>query len=94
MPYSATSLEDASAVVHVVKTTQNDLRKQQVSGFYRDVDLGDPADIESDVDKKERELEGISKTNNEDVYTILEFHVDLDLEGFEDRDDEGQYDRY
>ena len=89
MPYSATSLEDASAVVHVVKTTQNDLRKQQVSGFYRDVDLGDPADIESDVDKKERELEGISKTNNEDVYTILEFHVDLDLEGFEDRDDEG-----
>ena len=89
VPYSATSLEDASAVVHVVKTTQNDLRKQQVSGFYRDVDLGDPANIESDVDKKERELEGISKTNNEDVYTILEFHVDLDLEGFEDRDDEG-----
>src|SRR6056300_418038 len=89
VPYSATSLEDASAVVHVIKTTQNDLRKQQVSGFYRDVDLGDPADIESDVDKKERELEGISKTNNEDVYTILEFHVDLDLEGFEDRDDEG-----
>jgi hypothetical protein len=91
VPYSATSLEDATAVIHVVKTSQNDLRKQQVNGFYRDIELGEPADVESDLDKKERELEGIQKTQNEDIYNILEFHIDLDLEGFEDRDDEGEF---
>jgi hypothetical protein len=91
VPYSATSLEDATAVIHVVKTSQNDLRKQQVNGFYRDIELGEPADVESDLDKKERELEGIQKTQNEDIYNVLEFHIDLDLEGFEDRDDEGEF---
>ena len=91
VPYSATSLEDATAVIHVVKTSQNDLRKQQVNGFYRDIELGEPADVESELDKKERELEGIQKTKNEDLYNILEFHMDLDLEGFEDRDDEGEF---
>ena len=90
VPYSATSLEDATAVIHVVKTKENDLRKQQVAGFYRDVDLGAPADVESDLDRKERELEGIQKTKDEDIYNILEFHVDLDLEGFEDRGEDGQ----
>jgi hypothetical protein len=91
VPYSATSLEDATAVIHVVKTSQNDLRKQQVNGFYRDIELGEPADVESELDKKERELEGIQKTQNEDIYNVLEFHIDLDLEGFEDRDDEGEF---
>jgi hypothetical protein len=90
VPYSATSLEDATAVIHVVKTSQNDLRKQQVNGFYRDIELGEPADTESDLDRKERELEGIQKTQNEDIYNVLEFHVDLDLEGFEDRDEAGE----
>ena len=90
VPYSATSLEDATAVIHVVKTSQNDLRKQQVNGFYRDVELGEPADTESDLDRKERELEGIQKTQNEDIYNVLEFHIDLDLEGFEDRDEAGE----
>jgi len=90
VPYSATSLEDATAVIHVIKTKENDLRKQQVNGFYRDVDLGAPADVESDLERKERELEGIQKTKDEDIYNILEFHVDLDLEGFEDRGPDGQ----
>jgi len=90
VPYSATSLEDATAVIHVIKTSQNDLRKQQVNGFYRDVELGEPADTESDLDRKERELEGIQKTQNEDIYNVLEFHIDLDLEGFEDRDEAGE----
>ena len=84
VPYSATSLEDATAVVHLVKTKENDLTKQMVSGFYRD------GETESDLDRKERELEGIKKTKDEDIYNILEFHVDLDLEGFEDRDQQGQ----
>ena len=84
VPYTATSLDDAEAIIHRVKVSENELRKQQVSGFYRDIDLSKPEDKETDVEKKERELEGVRKTKNEDVYTLLECHVDLDLEGFED----------
>ena len=84
VPYTATSLDDAEAIIHKVKITENDLRKQQVAGFYRDIDLAPPQDTETDVEKKERELEGVKKSKNEDVYTLLECHVDLDLEGFED----------
>ena len=83
VPYTATSLDDAEAIIHRVKISENDLRKQQVAGFYRDVDLGKPQDKETDVEKKERELEGTTKSKNEDVFTLLECHVDLDLEGFE-----------
>ena len=85
VPYTATSLDDAEAIIHRVKISENDLRKQQVSGFYRDVELGKPQDKETDVEKKERELEGVTKSGkDEDVFTLLECHVDLDLEGFED----------
>ena len=84
VPYTATSLDDAEAIIHRVKISENDLRKQQVAGFYRDVEIGKPQDKETDVEKKERELEGVSKTKEEDVFTLLECHVDLDLEGFED----------
>ena len=90
VPYSATSLEDAEAIIHVIKKSENDLRKQQVSGFYRDVDLGRPQDNETALEKKERELEGVKKTINEDVFTLLECHVNLDLEGFEDRTADGE----
>src|SRR5210317_625585 len=88
VPYTATSLDDAEAIIHRVKISENDLRKQQVAGFYRDIDLGKPGDKESDVEKKERELEGMSKTANDDVFTLLECHIDLDIEGFEDTDQE------
>ena len=88
VPYTATSLDDAEAVIHRIKVSENDLRKQQVAGFYRDIDLAKPDSSESDIEKKERELEGTSKTKDEDVYTLLECHVDLDLEGFEDADPE------
>src|SRR6056300_1452834 len=84
VPYTATSLDDAEAIIHRVKVSENDLRKQQVAGFYRDVDVGKPGEKETDVEKKERELEGMSKTANDDVFTLLECHVDLDIEGFED----------
>jgi hypothetical protein len=79
VPYTATSLDDAEAIIHRVKVSENDLRKQQVAGFYKDVDIGKPSDQESEIDKKERELEGTSKSQNEDVYTLLECHIDLDL---------------
>ena len=62
VPYSATSLEDAEAIIHVIKISENDLRKQQVNGFYRDVELSKPSETEDKVSKKERELDGTKKT--------------------------------
>ena len=88
VPYTATSLDEAEAIIHRIKISKNELRKQQVAGFYRDIELGTPAQIEDDVKKKERELEGQRKTKDDDVYTILECHINLDLEGFEDTDPE------
>ena len=90
VPYSANSLEDAEAIVHVIKMSENELRKQQVSNFYRDIDLGQPPITENQLEAKERELEGISKDGQEDQYTILEMHVDLDLPGFEDNGPDGE----
>jgi hypothetical protein len=84
VPYSASSLDEAEAIVHVLKISENELRKQQVAGFYRDIELQPGDDKETEIEKKERELEGISKTNYEDIFTILEYHVNLDIEGFED----------
>ena len=92
VPYSATSLDEADSIIHVIKTSKNDLRKQQVAGFYRDIDLlpSDDSSNSNDLRDKERELEGISKGNSEDVFTLLECHVNLDLEGFEDKDADGE----
>ena len=86
VPYSATSLEDAEAVIHVIKISENDLRKQQVNGFYRDIELGQPPLKEDELKSKQRELEGIRIERQDDIYTLLECHVNLDLEGFEDKD--------
>ena len=93
VPYTATSLEDAEAIIHRVKISENELRKQQVNGFYSDVELGPPGtDVTNgEVEKKERELEGSKKTGkNEPMYTLLECHVNLDLEGFEDVGADGE----
>jgi len=84
VPYSATSLEDAEAVIHVIRMSQNDLRKQQINGFYRDIDLGEPPIQENQLKEKERELEGVTSNGTDDMYTILEMHVNVDLEGYED----------
>ena len=90
VPYTATSLDDADSIIHVIKMSENDLRKQQVGGFYNDVELGSPAIIRNEVEAKERELEGTKKTGRQEpVYTLLECHVNLDLEGFEDKDANG-----
>ena len=89
VPYSATSLEDADAIIHKINISENDLRKQQVSGFYRDIELGDASDMDDSIAEKERELEGIRKSEKSpDMYTLLECHVDLDLEGFEESNPE------
>ena len=92
VPYSATSLEDAEAICHVIKMSGNDLRKQQVGGFYRDIELGKPYNEETELKKKERELEGTRASGyqrNNPIYTLIECHVNLDLEGFEDRGQDG-----
>ena len=91
VPYSATSLDDADAIMHVIKTTENDLRKQQVNGFYRDIELSPAMDnVDNQLKAKERELEGIRKEKNNDIFTLIECHVNLDIEGFEDRDPNGE----
>jgi hypothetical protein len=91
VPYTATSLDDAESVIHTIKISENDLRKQQVTGFYSDIELSPPAVTEDKVTEKERELEGTRKTGKPgDVYTLLECHINLDLEGFEDIDPDGE----
>ena len=90
VPYSATSLEDAEAIIQTIKMSENDLRKQQVNGFYSDIELQKPQSVmKDDVDAKEHDLEGTKKTGKQEmIYTLLECHVNLDLEGFEDKDAE------
>ena len=90
VPYSANSLDDAEAVVHVIKISENELRKQQVAGFYRDVDLGSPPVTQNELQDKKLELEGIQKDGQEDQYTLLEIHTNLDLEGYEDMGEDGE----
>jgi hypothetical protein len=91
VPYTATSLDDAESMIHRIRTSGNDLRKQQVGGFYRDIDLTPGYENETALDKKEHELEGIRQTGKpEDVFTLLECHVNLDIEGFEDRGPDGE----
>ena len=89
VPYSATSLDDAEAIVHVIKMSGNELRKQQVAGFYRDVKLGEPPVTENQLEEKKLQLEGISKDGQEDQYTLYEMHTNLDLAGYEDMDENG-----
>ena len=90
VPYNASSLEDAEAIVHIVKMSENELRKQQVAGFYRDVELTPGEQPETDIEKKERELEGVSRMGSDDVFTLLEYHVNLEIEGFEDIGADGE----
>ena len=89
VPYSANSLEDAEAVIHVIKISENELRKQQVAGFYRDIELGTPPVTENQLEDKKLQLEGISKDGQEDQYILYEIHTNLDLDGYEDMDANG-----
>jgi len=84
VPYTATSLDDCESVIHRVRMTENELRKQQVGGFYRDIEINPAYMDETASEKAERELDGTSRGRDQKMYTLLECHVNLDLEGFED----------
>ena len=90
VPYSASDLNTASRVTHVLRMDFNQIRKMQVAGFYRDIEL-QVGDTEADeVRQKVDEIQGVSKAYTDEVYTLLEMHVDLDLEGFEDMSPDGE----
>ncbi len=89
VPYAASDLATASRVTHVLRMDGNDIRKMQLAGFYRDVELS-KYNQEDEVREKVDELQGTSRTYSDEVYTILEMHVDLDIEGFEDMAPDGE----
>jgi len=89
VPYGTSSLRNAERITHVMRKTKNEIKKLQHSGFYRDIDLGEPMNILSDIDKKKAEQQGY-KTNDDDRYRILEIHTYLDIEGLEDVDEDGE----
>jgi hypothetical protein len=89
VPYGASSLESADRITHVMRKTENELRALQVAGFYRDVDLGEPANVLDEVEKKIAEKLGF-RASSDDRYKILEMHVNLDLDGYEHTDENGE----
>jgi len=89
VPYAASDLATASRVTHVLRMDGNEIRKMQVAGFYRDVELSRSAQ-EDEVRQKVDDIQGTSSTYSDEVYTILEMHVDLDIEGFEDMAPDGE----
>ena len=89
VPYGVSDLASSPRVTHVMRKTENELRKLQENGFYRDVELGDPVNSLDEVEKKIAEKMGF-RASTDDRFKILEMHVDLDLPGFEDKNDNGE----
>jgi len=85
IPFGASSAMTSERVTHIMRKTKNDIKKLQVSGFYLDVELGDPLNFYTDVEKKKAEDQGYT-VNDDGRYQILEIHVDYDLPGYEDED--------
>ena len=89
VPYGASDIESAERVTHVMRKTENELRKLQVSGFYKDIDLGPPNNTLDEVEKKIAEKLGFRATSDS-RYKLLEMHVNLDIPGYEHKDDDGK----
>ena len=92
VPYSASDIRTAERVTHMVRMSYNDIRKLQVAGVYKDVELSanDSGEDEGAIQETTDDLQGLHPNYSDDSYTLLEVHVDLDLEGFEDLDSQGQ----
>ena len=89
VPYGASNIESAERVTHVMRKSENELRKLQVAGFYRDVDLGEPDNVLDEVEKKIAEKLGFRATSDS-RYKLLEMQVNLDLSGYEHKDDDDE----
>jgi hypothetical protein len=89
VPYGASSLESSNRVTHVMRKTENEVKRLQYAGFYRDVELEEPNGVLDEVEKKIAEKMGF-RASSDDRYKLLEMHVDLDLEGYEDKDKDGE----
>ncbi len=87
VPYGASTIESAERVTHVMRKTKNELKKLQVGGFYRDVDLGEPQTFHTDIEERKAEEGGYSLTDD-DRYSLYEVHADLVIEGVDEDDDE------
>ena len=88
VPYGASSLESAERITHVMRKTENDVKRLQHEGFYRDIDLGDPVNVMDEIEKKIAEKLGF-RASTDDRYKLLEMQVELDLPGYEHKDDKG-----
>ena len=89
VPYGAASLAQAPRITHVMRKTKNELRKLQVAGFYKDIELPEPADVFDEVEKKIAEKQGF-RASTDDRYKLLEMQVDLDLDEYPDLDKDGK----
>jgi hypothetical protein len=89
VPYGASNLQSSPRITHVMRKTENELRKLQVAGFYRDIDLGTPDNVLDEVEKKIAEKMGFRATSD-NRFKLLEMNVDLDLEGYEHKDKKGE----
>ena len=90
VPYYASDLKDCERITHVIKMTQNDVTKKMAAGFYRDIQLIESNTEPDDVEKKLNQLEGIKRSGNDYLHTVLEMHVDLNLDDYEDFDDKAK----
>jgi hypothetical protein len=88
VPYGASNLESAERVTHTMRKTENEMNRLMAAGFYRDVDLGTPADVLDEVEKKIAEKMGFRATSDS-RYKVLEMHVDYNLPGYEHKDEDG-----
>jgi hypothetical protein len=90
VPYYASDLKDCERITHVIKMTENEVTKKVAAGFYRDVKLMTPTQQTDRVQQKVDELQGVKKTESDNLHTILEMHVDLNLDDYENFDDKAK----
>jgi hypothetical protein len=89
IPYGASNVYTAERATHVMRKTENDLKKLMAAGFYKETELGEPVRIFTDIEKKKAQEQGYTLTDD-DRYQVLEIHVDWDLKGYEDKNDDGE----
>ena len=90
VPYYASDLKDCERITHIIKMTENDVNKKMAAGFYRDIELAKPNESTDQVQQKVNELQGVKRTESDNLHTILEMHVDLNLDDYEDFDDKAK----